>query len=124
MKYLNAYALTARAVPGRLNDINKPGIAFDLWEQLHLDLHDTLAARLCLAQAQRHLQGKSPAQAELLAELAALRKSGLSQALDQALQNARGRPALAQRLEWLSHDWSPQGHLYWLEESARADLKQ
>jgi hypothetical protein len=127
-KFLDRYQFSVQAVPRRLAEIgqrwnnNEREAALNLWEQLHLDIHTTIEARLRLAEAQEQVQASSPALGDLEADLEALRKSDLPKVLNECLEKAGAAPALAQRLELLARDWSPQGYVHWMRESARGRL--
>jgi len=129
-KYLERYLLTPQSVPKRLVDIQQRWNAGDLestlnlWEQLHLDVHTTIEARLRLSEAQQHLQGSSPALQELLADLSAFQKSDLPKNLSEFRERVRANSVAAQRLELLARDWAPQGNMHWLSETARVRMKK
>ena len=125
-KYLERYHVSPQSLPKRLAEIPQRGTARELenvlylWEQLHLDVHATIEARLRLAEAQQRLQGSSPALQALLADLDAFQKSDLPKSLSEFRERVRGNPLAAQRLELLARDWGPQGNIHWLREAAGA----
>jgi hypothetical protein len=124
-KFLDRYQFNAQSLPKRLAEIgqrwnnNELEAALNLWEQLHLDIHNNIEARLRLAEAQAQLQANSPALSDLQADLEALRKSDLPKLLNECREKATNPPLLAQRLELLARDWAPQGYVHWLSESTQ-----
>jgi len=126
-KYLERYQLSPQSLPKRLLEIQQRWnrgeleIAVNLWEQLHLDIHATLEARLRWVEAQKQLQTKSPALNDLLAFLDTLQKSDLSKSLNLCLEQTAA-PSLTWRLGMLARDWGPRGNLYWLGEEAKRRL--
>ncbi len=92
--------------------------ALGIAEQVHLDLHRALEARLALAFANRRLGQNAQAQSgltKLHGDLAALGKlEPPRKLLEACLQQARAEgsaSAEAERLEMLLRDWTPDGHL-------------
>jgi hypothetical protein len=124
-KFLDRYVLIPQNLPKRLKEIAlrwnpaNPEYAVNLWEQLHLDLHITLDARLRLAEAQAHLQSSTSGLRELLSDLDAFQKSDLPKTLAQFQEYARAVPPVALRLELLQRDWQPNGNIHWLRDAVR-----
>ena len=105
-------------------------LALSLTEQMHLDLHNALEARVRLAEANVRL-GKPnlarPAFTKLRDDLAALEKSEQPRKFLQDLfELARAQPAVAHlvpRLEMLLRDWTPDGHLVALRRHVERRLE-
>jgi hypothetical protein len=129
-KYLEHYLFSPQSVPKRLVEIQQRWnggdleYALNLWEQLHLDVHTNIEARLRLSEAQQRLQGSSPALQDLLTDLSAIQKSDLPKNLSEFQEKVRANKVAAQRLELLARDWAPQGNIHWLHETARLRMEK
>lgn len=133
-KFLDRYNLGASGFRRRLEEIltrwNQGDVdtALNQLEQLHLDLHTALAARLRLAEAQQHAltDPKIPLRTiqDLAAELQQLQDGNMAKELTACLETARGFPqrAFATRLELLARNWAPQGNMHWLKEGVQRRL--
>ena len=119
-RYLDRYNLGPAAIPAQLQAIRlrwqreEIESALLLWENLHLELHDYVAAKLALIRA---LEGSGQSTAltidAVLAELSTLdRDAPAAKELESCRNAARGEP-LQRRLELLSRDWSPDGGFVW-----------
>jgi hypothetical protein len=108
--------------------------AAHLIERLHLELHQHYAGRINLARALHFADGAKAALAQLTSvdeELGALLEKGkggepgFKGEVDEVLQSLRGagRPTAVRSLELVQHDWTPEGHFYWLRERVRAEMK-
>jgi hypothetical protein len=92
-------------------------LALGLWDQLHLDVHRALEARVRLAEA-NHRLGQTPlakaALAKLRDDVAALtQQEQPRKLLQECLDQVRDQPTgtHAKRLELLARDWTPDGTL-------------
>ncbi|MCI0681398.1 MAG: hypothetical protein L0Y71_04775 [Gemmataceae bacterium] len=98
-------------------------LAIGLMEELHLDMHRALEARLRQAEANRRLGARESAQSALAAlrhEVTAIQKLEEPRKLLQGcLDEVRGKPAAAimvHRLDLLMRTWTPDGSLAVLHE--------
>jgi hypothetical protein len=119
--YIDRAALSPTQMGLRLQRLrgqrgDEPGAALGALEQLHLELHSILDARLQRAEALARL-GQTKATLGLLeqihADLLAQEKEGaLSKEVEHWRAQAAGQTPLVNRLDLLSRDWTPQGHFY------------
>jgi hypothetical protein len=121
-KYLGGTGLGPTQLRQRLSRIAEqraaePPLALLALEQLHLDLHQVFEARLERAEALARI-AQTKASASLLeqiqADLLALDKEGLGKEVEQLRSVFSAQPPVAKRLELLSRDWTPQGHMHLL----------
>ena len=122
-RYLDRYNLGPSAIPAQLQAIRFLGqrgqrgdldSAILLWQNLHLELHDYVAAKSALIRA---LEGSGQSAASTIdafaAELDAIMKDEPVAKELQRFRDAGLAEPYQRRLELLSGDWSPEGGFAW-----------
>lgn len=138
-KLLDRADLTPVQIRSRVEDIQvmlrqgQRDLALSLSEQLQLDLHHALHARLRLAEANRHIGQANQARLAVAAyvklrdDATALQNAEQPRKfLQDFLDQVRGQSAgahLARRVEMLLRNWAPDGHLAALRQTIERHLE-